>query len=74
MAIRLKVREVAEAKGIPDAAVLSRRCDIATQTAYRLWGDAETGVRLATLERIAKALGVKTKDLYEEDRAALVVV
>lgn len=70
--IKLRVREVAERAGVKDAAQLSRRADIATETAYRIWdGDAGSqgrGVGINTLYRIAKALGVKTSDLYDEDQ------
>lgn len=75
--IRLKVKEVAEQAGIPDAAELSRRTGLSYDTAYRLWrgevggekrGDRSIGI--VTLHRVAKALGVKTSDLYDEDRRA----
>ena len=74
--LRLKVKEVAERRGIEDAATLSRRADIATDTAYRLWrgeiGDERgRGVGLRTLHKVAQALGVKIADLYDEDVQAL---
>src|SRR5262245_9824386 len=72
--IRLRVKEVAESIGIPDAAELSRRTGIAYDTAYRLWrgdvGGARRGDRsigIVTLYRVARALGVRTSDLYLED-------
>lgn len=75
--IRLRIKEVAEQAGIPDAAELSRRTGISYDTAYRLWrgdvGGTQRGDRsigIMTLHRVAKALGVRTSDLYvEEDRA-----
>ena len=74
--LRLRVKEVALEKGIEDAATLSRRTDISTDTAYRLWrgeiGDARgRGIGLRTLHKVAQSLGVKVADLYEEDRQAL---
>lgn len=77
--IRLCVKEVAEQAGIPDAAELSRRTGISYDTAYRLWrGDVggtargERSIGIMTLHRVAKALGVRTVDLFvEEDRRAL---
>jgi transcriptional regulator with XRE-family HTH domain len=74
--VRLRVKEAAEQAGIPDAAELSRRTGISYDTAYRLWrgevGGEKRGERsigIMTLHRVAKALGVKMMDLYEEDRA-----
>lgn len=71
--IRLCIKEVAEKHGIPDAAELSRRTGISYDTAYRLWkgeiGGTQRGDRsigIMTLHRVARALGVKTSDLYEE--------
>jgi transcriptional regulator with XRE-family HTH domain len=75
--IRLRVKEVAEGLGIPDAAELARKTGIAYATAYRLWrGDiggtsrGDRSIGIVTLHRVAKALGVKTSDLYEEDGLA----
>jgi hypothetical protein len=75
--VRLRVKEAAEQAGIPDAAELSRRTGISYDTAYRLWrgelGGEKRGERsigIMTLHRVAKALGLKMNDLYEEDRAA----
>lgn len=72
--IRLRVKEVAEASGIRDAAHLARQADIAYETAYRLWRGDVGGVKrgdrsigIVTLHRVAKALGVKTGDLYVEN-------
>ncbi len=77
--IRLRVREVAAQQGVPDATELARRTGVAYGTAYRLWrgdvGGVERGDRsigIVTLHRVAKALGVRTSDLYvEEDRRTL---
>jgi transcriptional regulator with XRE-family HTH domain len=75
--IRLRIREVAEEKGVTSAAELARRTGLAFATANSLWKDELTtdnkrSVGLLTLYRVAKALGVKVVDLYvEEDRLAL---
>jgi len=79
MGIRLRIKEMAESVGIPDAAELSRRTGISYDTAYRLWrgeiGGASRGERsvgVMTLHRIAGALGCKVTDLLEEgDRMSL---
>ena len=71
--IILRVKEVAVAHGIADAAALSRRANIAHDTAYRLWsgqaggdGKDRRGVGLMTLHRVAQAIGVRMEELYEE--------
>lgn len=79
--IRLRVKEVAERAGIRDATDLARRSGVAYATAYRLWkgdiGGTERGERsigVMTLYHVARALGVKTADLYvEDDRQALAI-
>ncbi len=70
--IRLKVKEVAERKGIADAAKLSREAKIAYDTARRLWaGDIgsenDKGPGLLTLWKIAQALNVKVIELFDEE-------
>jgi len=74
--IRLRVKEVAQQKGIKDAAKLSRQANIAYATAHRLWngelgGEGDKGVGILILARIAQALGVRVADLFEEDRYSL---
>lgn len=70
--LRLKVKEVAERHGITDAAKLSRATGIGYATAYRLMQgdlteDNKRSVGILTLYRVAKALGVRISDLYEEE-------
>jgi transcriptional regulator with XRE-family HTH domain len=63
---RLKVREVAQNQGL-DMAKLSRRSDVAYRTIVRVWHNPKHDVSLSTLEKIAKALGVRIVDLLAED-------
>jgi len=72
--VRLRVREVAEAQGILDAAKLGRRCNLGTATAYRLWqgdpgglGEGERSVGIGTLARVARCLGVRLSDIVIEE-------
>jgi transcriptional regulator with XRE-family HTH domain len=74
MGLRLRVREVAEAKGIT-LSHLQRRADIGMSTARRMWfgtGDGIAGgdplqyVNLQVLERIARVLEVPAAELIEE--------
>lgn len=66
MIIRLKIREVAEAKGVENAAQLSRRANVAQSAAYNLWNGVTTDPGLRTLAAIAQALDVRVCDLFEE--------
>jgi transcriptional regulator with XRE-family HTH domain len=73
--LRLKVKEVAESKGITDAAKLSRKTGIGYATAHRLMQGEITednlrSVGILTLYRVAQGLGVRIVDLLEEDRLA----
>ncbi len=63
--IRLKVKEVAEAKGISRTR-LSRLADTNYKTVNAIFKDPYKEVTTTTLERLAKALGVSVIDLIEE--------
>lgn len=69
---RLRVREVAEAKGL-DISKLSRRADLAYKTVWQLWNDPDKDVSIKTLGKLADALGVTVNDLigpsFEEQPA-----
>jgi hypothetical protein len=76
--LRLKVKEVAQSKGIVDAAKLSRATGLGYATAHRLMQGEITednlrSVGILTLYRVAKGLGVRISDLYEEDGRTLAV-
>ena len=62
--IRLKIREVAEAKGISRTR-LSRLADTNYKTINALWNDPYREVTTTTLDKIATALGVPVTDLIE---------
>jgi DNA-binding Xre family transcriptional regulator len=62
---RLRVKEVAEARGV-NKSQLSRRADLALTTVNDLWDGTREDARMSTLAAIARALGVKISDLYEE--------
>lgn len=66
MIVRLRIREVAESRGIENAAQLSRRADIAQTTAYALWNGVTVDPGIQTLGAIARALHVQIADLYED--------
>ena len=63
--VRLKVREIAEAKKI-NMSKLSRMADLNYNTVRAIWDDATKDVTVSTLEKIAKALIVESAELIEE--------
>jgi len=63
--VQLKVREVAESKGI-NMAKLSRMADVGYNTTQALFHDPHHDVSIYILARIAKALKVSICDLIEE--------
>lgn len=78
--IRIKVREIVEAKGW-DATILAVEAKIGVATAYRLLrdeeydenGDVKGGPSIIVLKRVAKALGLKLTDLIDEDWLARLI-
>ncbi len=65
---KLRVKEVAKEKGI-SMGKLSRAADVDMNTLRRVYDDTKYSPTLATLEKLAKALGVKIADLIEENEA-----
>lgn len=64
MRVILKVREIAEAKGL-NAAQLGRRANLSNAATYGIWNGTTTDPGIKTLARLAKVLGVATHELYE---------
>lgn len=74
MALRLRIKELAEARG-ETAGSLSRKADINISTIRRMWHNTTSGspkdarltsVDLNALEAIARALGVAPGELIEQ--------
>ena len=65
MALRLRVKEVATAKGF-NISTLSRKADVGVSTVRRLWHEPTRNVDFYVLERIAKALDVPATELIED--------
>lgn len=63
--VRLRVKEVAEAKGF-NMSSLSRASDVSFNTVKRCWKTPYREVTTTTLERLARALGVPTSSLIED--------
>ncbi len=62
--IRLKIKEVAEARKI-NMAKLSRMSDVSYNTIRSIWDDENRDIAISVLDRIAKALKVSVSELYE---------
>lgn len=62
--IRLKVKEIAEARGFNQSS-LSRAADVSFNTVKRIFRDPYREITTTTLEKIARALGVNPGDLME---------
>lgn len=62
--IKLKVRDIAEAKKI-NMAKLSRMADVNYNTIRAIYDNPNRDIAVTTLEKIAKALKVEASDLYE---------
>ena len=62
---KLKIREVAESKGY-NMSTLSRDSDVPFNTIRRAWRNPQYEIKLATLHKIARTLGVSTSDLIED--------
>lgn len=65
MAIHLRVKEIAQSKGISQGK-LSRLSDISLNTIRRIWSEEGYVTTTETLEKLARALGVRVVDLIEE--------
>jgi DNA-binding Xre family transcriptional regulator len=65
--VKYRLNKVLKEKGVSQGK-LSRMADVSLSTIQRLSAEGSTyNVSMEVLERIAKALGVKISDLYEED-------
>jgi transcriptional regulator with XRE-family HTH domain len=63
--VRLRVKEIAEAKGF-NMSSLTRASGLGFSTVKRLWKDPYRETSTGTLARIAKVLGVPTRELIED--------
>jgi transcriptional regulator with XRE-family HTH domain len=63
--VRLRVREVAEQKGVSRTR-LHHRSEVAYTTIRAVFRDPYTEVTITTLARLAEALGVATAELIED--------
>ncbi|MDQ2904641.1 MAG: helix-turn-helix transcriptional regulator [Chloroflexota bacterium] len=62
--IKLKIREVAKAKGF-SMGKLSRASDVSYRTIKLIYADPYRSIETYTLDKLATALGVKAEELIE---------
>ena len=67
MVVRLRVKEIARAKGF-SMGKLQRDADVAYNTVKRIFKDPYYVTTTETLGKLAKALGVSPGELIEEDK------
>jgi transcriptional regulator with XRE-family HTH domain len=65
MRVRLKVREIAEAKGWTQSK-LQRAADVNSRTMSGIWHNPYRDVAYSTLIKIARVLGVDVTELAEQ--------
>jgi DNA-binding Xre family transcriptional regulator len=63
--IRLKVKEIAEAKGL-NMAQLARKADIDVRTVRRIYREPTSEISTVVLDKLATALDVKPADLIDQ--------
>jgi DNA-binding Xre family transcriptional regulator len=63
--VRLRVKEVAQEKGISQGK-LSRSSDVDIKTLQKIYRYPTSIVTTETLDKLAKALGVSVRDLIED--------
>jgi DNA-binding Xre family transcriptional regulator len=61
--VELKVREVAERKGISNPLALSKESGIAYANCHKIWNNQQKMISLDTLDRLCAALGCEPGDI-----------
>lgn len=63
--IRLKVREVAEARGVPNPFVLASKTGLGYAICYRLWHEQQQRIDLKTIAALCVSLDVGASEIFE---------
>jgi putative transcriptional regulator len=61
--VELKVRELAEAKGITNPLTLSQVSGLAYATCHKMWNEQPMAIGLDTIDRLCEALDCEPGDL-----------
>jgi DNA-binding Xre family transcriptional regulator len=65
MAVKLKVRELAEKRGVNNPFILSRESGIPYAACHAIWNDQQSQISLVTINKLCVALKVKPGQLFE---------
>jgi DNA-binding Xre family transcriptional regulator len=60
--VLLKVRELAEKRGITNPLALSKRSGLAYANCWKIWHDQQTRIDLTTIDRLCEALDCEPGD------------
>lgn len=60
--VQLKVRELAEKRGINNPLALSKRSGLAYANCWKIWNDQQTRIDLTTIDSLCEALDCKPGD------------
>jgi DNA-binding Xre family transcriptional regulator len=63
--LRLKVKEIAESKGIKNALELSQKSGVGYGSVYALWNGEPKMVGIETLNRLCNTLRIKPAQLFD---------
>jgi len=63
--VRLKVKDVAERKGITNPLMLSKESGVPYAACHAIWNDQQKQIGLATINKLCVALKVKPGQLFE---------
>jgi DNA-binding Xre family transcriptional regulator len=61
--VDLKVREVAEARGIATPFALSKAAGIAYSNCHKMWNDQQSFISLGAIDRLCEALDCEPGDI-----------
>ena len=61
--VELRLREVAERKGINNPLALSKESGVAYANCYKIWNNQQKMIGLDTLDRLCAALGCEPGDV-----------
>ena len=67
--VELRIREVAEEKGISNPLTLSQVSGLGYATCHRIWNDPPVMIHLDTLDRLCDALDCEPGDLLVRTRS-----
>ena len=68
VAVRLKIREIAEKRGLTNPLMLSKKSGVPYAACHAIWNDQQKQIGLETINKFCIALRVKPGQLFEYER------